>query len=153
MASQTITHRTNPDFTGTIAGVTFTNGTGTADDTTSAGKRAIAFFTRRGWSVGATAETAQTVDQGKPVSKWTKAELAAYLDENHVEYPADADKPALLRAVQDAYETKSQGGSAANKSAGRESETMSVEGAPFTPGDDTATAEKYATPITGPAAP
>ena len=135
---------------GVIAGATFTGGTATVDDATPVGKRAIAFALRRGWAVASVAAAvAETVPNGKPISRWNKAELEAYLVEHGVTYPPAATVPQLKAAVETAFETRSEGGSAAQPTAGHTQGTFPVDGAPIVPGDDATEAAKWDTPKSG----
>lgn len=132
MTNRTITHR-EPTYTGTTAGIVFTNGTSAVvDDATTLGKQRIAFAKRQGWAVSdGTAAVDKTKDQGEAVNRWTTAELKAYLDGHRVSYPANATDEELRDAIRDAYETKAGGGSAANESAGHTSGTLPPEGGPL----------------------
>lgn len=132
MVNRTITHR-EPTYTGTTAGIVFTNGTSApVDDATLVGKRRIAFAKRQGWAVSdGTAAVDQTPGDGEPVGRWTRAELEAYLNGHRVAFPSGATDEELRDAVRDAFETKAQGGSAANESAGHTSGTIPPEGAPL----------------------
>lgn len=137
MTNRTITHR-EPTYTGTTAGIVFTNGTSAAvDDATELGKRRIAFAKRQGWAVSdGTAAVDRTIDDGEPINRWTRVELEAYLDGWRVAFPEGATDEELRDAVRDAFETKAQGGSAANESAGHTSGTIPPEGAPLVSNPD-----------------
>lgn len=132
MTNRTITHR-EPTYTGTTAGIVFTNGTSAVvDDATTVGKRRIAFAKRQGWAVSdGTAAVDHIIGDGEPVGRWTRAELEAYLDGWRVAFPEGATDEELRDAVRDAFETKAQGGSAFNESAGRTSGTLPPEGGPL----------------------
>jgi hypothetical protein len=154
MTNRTITAPSN--LTGTSGGATFTNGSATVDDATVAGKRAIAYAQRHGWAVSGGIATAVVVtpEGGKPVALWTDAELKAYLDGLHIQYPSGASHDDLLHAVLDGFDMKAQGGSMANEAAGHLSETIGPEvpkGAdPIpVPGDDEAKAKQWKTPQVG----
>lgn len=150
MTNRTVTAR-NLGFTGKVAGIQFTNGVATADDATDAGKRVIALAKRQGWAVsgGINAAVTPTVDEGKPVEDWTTQEMKDYLDANHVEYPSGASDDDLRAAILTAYETRAQGGSAAQDAAGHTQGTFPVEGAPNVPGDDDEKAAQWHTPLAG----
>lgn len=150
MANKTITNP-NGSYSGMIAGVQFANGTATADDTTAAGKALIAFAQRHGWANGSNAAVPILVQNGKPVARWTKAELSAYLDAFGVKYPSSASAADLLAAVQTAYETRAQGGSAALEAAGHIMGTFPVLDAPNVNGDDEAEAALWSPPVISPA--
>jgi hypothetical protein len=132
MTSRTITAR-QTTLTGRTGGADFTDGVATVDDATTAGKRAIEFAKRQGWSVSGGIATAVdlTNADGEPVARWTTAELEAYLDAHRVAFPDGATDEEMRDAVRDAYETKAQGGSGANASAGHDSETIPPQGAPL----------------------
>lgn len=129
-----------------IAGVQFTNGTATVDDTTQQGKAILSLAKRQGWAYGSTAAVAETVDEGKPVALWTTAEMKAYLDAYGVEYPAAASDTDLRNAVHTAYETRAQGGAAALPTAGHIVGTFPVLDAPNVRGDDEAKADLWSPP-------
>lgn len=129
-----------------IAGVQFTNGTATVDDTTQSGKAVLSLAKRQGWAYGSTAAVAISVVQGKPVADWTTAELKAYLDAYGVEYPAGASDTDLRNAVHTAYETRAQGGAAALPTAGHTQGTFPVLDAPNVRGDDEAKADQWSPP-------
>lgn len=145
MANVTVTAN-NTSTNAKIAGVQFTNGVASVDDTTQSGKAIIALAKRQGWAYGSTAAIPVTVDEGKPVAQWTDAELKAYLDAYHVEYPAGASHTDLLNAVHTAYETRAQGGSAALPAAGHIVGTFPVLDAPNVRGDDEAKADQWSPP-------
>lgn len=153
MTNRTITARSST-LSGRAGGALYANGTATVDDATPAGKAAIAYAKRHGWAVsgGVAAAVPLTIATGKHVTDWTVAELKDYLDKHNVTYPSNALKPALLACVQDAFETKAQGGSAAQQSGGHTSGTIPPEGAPPVPNpdkpDDAALAALYKTPLT-----
>lgn len=152
MTNRTITARSST-LSGRAGGALYANGTATVDDSTAAGKAAIAYAKRHGWAVsgGIAAAVSLTIATGKHVTDWTVAELKEYLDAHHVTYPASALKPALLALVQDAFETKAQGGAAAQQSGGHTSGTIPPEGAPPVSNpdkpDDAALAALYKTPL------
>lgn len=146
MANVTITSP-NKQFQGTIAGVRFTDGVATADDTTQSGKALISFASRKGWQRGSTAATVVSIQDGLPVALWSPAQMRAYLDSFGVVYPADASEQDLQNAVQTAYETRAQGGSAAVPTAGHTQGTFPVLGAPNVPGDDDAKAALWEVPV------
>ena len=150
MTTQTITARSST-LTGFYGGANYVNGSASVDDTTKAGKTAIEYAKRHGFAVsnGIAAAVAITVENGKPVSKWTAAECKTYLDARQVTYPSNAGVADLRNAVQTAYETRAQGGSAALPTAGHIMGTFPVEGAPIVPGDDAAKAAQWHTPVTG----
>lgn len=154
MANKTIT-APDSNFTGKSGGTQYTNGTATVDDSTVAGKRAIAYATRHGWAVsGGPAAVATTPEGGKPVALWTDAELKAYLDANRIQYPSGASHDDLLAAVLDGFDMKAQGGSMSNQSAGHDSRTIGPEVPPGAdpipvPGDDEAEAKLWKTPQVG----
>lgn len=149
MTSRTVTAR-YPGYKGTIAGVQFTAGEATIDDATATGKAVIEFAKRQGWAVSGAIASAvtETVDEGKPVATWTDEELSDYLTEHGVQFPSGASSEDLLAAVLDAFETKAQGGSAANEGAGHTSGTVPPEGAPPVPGEDGDDADKAAQWVT-----
>ena len=155
MPNRTITAPSNVN--GTIAGVTYTNGSATADDSTVAGKRAIQFAIRRGWGVSGginTADPAQTPIDGKPIALWTTAEMKAYLDGKHIQYPSGSSDTDLRQAILDGFDMKAEGGSMANESAGHLSGTIGPEVAPGqapipVPGDDEDKAKLWKTPQVG----
>lgn len=131
MVNRTITAREST-LTGRTGGANYTNGSATVDDATPAGKRAIAFAKRQGWAVSdGTAAVDRSPADGEPIHRWTRAELEAYLDSHRVAFPEGATDEELRDAIRDAFETKAQGGSAANQSAGHTSETLPPEGAPL----------------------
>lgn len=150
MTNRTITAH-DSTTAGLIAGALFTAGSATVDDATTAGRRAIAFARRRRWAVSGGIATAVpvTVANGKPVAQWTVPELKTYLTDLGVEFPADALKPALLAAAQTAFETRAQGGAAAQPTAGHTQGTFPVDGAPLVPGDNATEAAKWSTPHSG----
>lgn len=132
MASKTITARYS-GYKGKVAGVQFTAGQATVDDSTPTGKAVIEFAKRQGWAVsgGTASAVTETVAQGKPVTEWTVNELKAYLDANRVQYPSGASEAELLAAIQSGFEFKAQGGAAnIDGAAGHDSGTIPPEGAP-----------------------
>ena len=129
-----------------IAGVQFTNGTATVDDTTQQGKAILSLAKRQGWAYGSTAAVTETVDEGKPVALWSTAEMKAYLDAYGVGYPAGASDTDLRNAVHTAYETRAQGGAAALPTAGHIVGTFPVLNAPNVRGDDEAKADLWSPP-------
>lgn len=154
MTNRTVSAR-DTTFAGKIAGLQFTAGTATADDATTQGRAVISFAKRHGWAVSGGIATAvvETPADGKPVATWTIAECKAYLDDKKVQYPSGTNVAGLRAAVLDAFETKAQGGSAANESAGHTSGTIPPEGAPPVNNpdkpDNAAVADKWVTPQTG----
>lgn len=154
MTNRTITAR-KTTLTGKVAGVVFTDGTATADDTTATGKAAIEFAKRHGWAVsgGVAAAVDLTPADGEDIERWSTAELKAYLDDKRVQYPSGSTDPQLRAAIRDGFETKAEGGAAANQGAGHTSETIPPEGAgPVTnvdKPDDPVVAEEWVTPQIG----
>lgn len=150
MTNRTVTAH-DLTYDGVIGSATFVDGVATnVDDATDAGRRVINFAKRHGWAVsGGPAEVPETVAGGKPVSRWTLAECKAYLDDKQVRYPSGVSVGDARAAVQTAYETRGQGGSAAIATAGHTQGTFPVEGAPIVPGDDANKAADWSTPITG----
>lgn len=154
MTNRTITSD-RPTMTRTLGGADYVNGVATVDDATPAGRSAIAFAKRRGWTVsGQPAPTRISVEDGLPLADWNTAELDNYLDEKHIGYPdtaTDDDKRALIK---DDFATKSiSGGPVPNESAGR---TSGVIGTPSQPlitnpdrPDTPAVADLYSPPLTG----
>lgn len=158
MADKTITAR-RATYAGKIGTVQFTAGSATVDDSTAAGKAAIAFAIRHGWAVsgGTASATSPSVAQGKPVADWTEGEIDTYLAAQNVMYPSNAALEDKRNLVTAAFETKAQGGAAnPDGTAGHDSGTIPPEGAPpvsapSKPDDATETIH-YHTPITGVAA-
>lgn len=156
MVNRTITAR-SATLNGRTGGATYTNGVATVDDATRAGKAAIAFAKRQGYAVSGGIATAVDLApaDGEHYTRWTDAELRAYLDGQKVQYPSGAPRADLLNAVKDAFEIKAQGGSAANGGGGHTSGTVPPEGAPPVParegmpGDDAEKTELWVTPQTG----
>lgn len=150
MTNRTITAR-DSTFAGEIAGIQFTAGTATADDATVAGGSAIGFAVRQGWGVSGGIATAVdlTPAQGEAISRWTVAELKAYLDGRGIQYPSGTNQAGLVAAVLDGFDMKAQGGSMVNQSAGHTSRTVGPERTPPVPvpGDDETTAGKWKTPL------
>lgn len=153
MTNRTITARSST-LNGISGGATYTNGSATVDDATEAGKKAIAYAKRQGWAVSGGIATAVdlTAVTGEAVARWTTAEMKAYLDGHRVQYPSGASDDDLRAAILDAFETKAQGGSAANSSGGHTSQTIPPEPLIVTNADKPDDAEKAAlwvTPLTG----
>jgi hypothetical protein len=154
MTNRTITAR-RTTLTGVVAGATFTDGTATVDDATDAGKRAIEYAKRHGWAVSGSIAAAVDLApaDGEALIRWTDQELRDYLTNWKVQFPSGATREELLDAVRDAFETKAQGGSAANESAGHTSGSMPPEGAPPVSNpdkpDDAEKAELWVTPQVG----
>ncbi|MGW4602736.1 hypothetical protein ACWENS_05600 [Streptomyces sp. NPDC004532] len=68
-------------FTGTACGVVFRDGVGTVDDSTDAGRAAVAYFGRRGYTlapVEAAPAAPAPAPAGPPAKNAAKAEWVAY---------------------------------------------------------------------------
>jgi hypothetical protein len=153
MATRTITHLI-PTYSGEAGGVVFTNGSGTVDDATVAGQKAIAWATRAGLGIsGGPAARDLTPAQGEPVENWTDAQRKAYLDSHKVAYPSAATTAELKAAIKDGIDMKAQGGSAPNLSGGRDSGTYPpLDGKPVSnpaKPDDADKAHAWKAPRTG----
>ena len=155
MATRTVTAR-DASFAGKIAGIQFTAGTASADDTTVRGRSLIEFAKRQGWAVNGGVATAVdlTPADGEIIARWTTAELKAYLTDKHCEFPSDATDDELRAAIRDGLDMKAPGGSAANLSAGHLSGTFPPEGAPPVSNpdkpDDAAETVQWSTPLSVP---
>lgn len=83
-------------FTGTVVGVTFTDGVGETDDLA-----ALAYFERQGYEVEIPDAIAEVVEipDGEPTDKWTKPQIVAFLLSKDVEASEDEKKDDLLAKV------------------------------------------------------
>lgn len=87
-------------FTGTVVGVTFSDGQGETEN-----EAALAYFARHGYTVEST-EKAVEIPEGAPSTDWTGAQLKAYAEKHEVDLGSAKTKPELVKAIEDAAAAK-----------------------------------------------
>ncbi|WP_048343929.1 Ish1 domain-containing protein, partial [Cellulomonas sp. A375-1] len=81
-------------FTGTVAGVTFADGTGETDD-----EGAIAYFERHGYTID---DEPPAFPDGEPTDAWKVAQLKAYAAAHGIDLGSASNKDEIVKGITDA---------------------------------------------------
>ncbi len=83
-------------FTGTVAGIDFTDGVGTTSD-----EVALSYFERQGYTIDPPEDTGPVFPEGAPVEAWTVKQLTAWAKAHEVDLGGAKSKPEILAVVLD----------------------------------------------------